>query len=184
MSSDRAVASFTTHADAGTRAATRSIAASIASPSASLVPRAELIEFRQELDGAPEDVFPFFADASNLERITPPWLNFKVLTPTPIAMHPGTLIDYRLRWRVVPVRWRTLISTWDPPHRFVDEQIRGPYRIWHHEHIFDRQGSRTVMRDRVHFLAPLARLSHPLVVRRDIERIFAYRRAAIGRIRL
>jgi len=142
--------------------------------------RAEAIEFRQVLPGTPAEIFPFFADAANLERITPPWLRFTVLTPAPIAMRPGTLIDYRLRWRVFPIRWRTLISTWDPPHRFVDEQIRGPYRIWHHEHTFERDGDTTVMRDRIHFLAPLSWISHPLTVRRDVERIFAHRREAIG----
>jgi len=163
----------------------RSAAISVASPSAGLIDRAELIEFRQELPGAPEEVFEFFADARNLELITPPWLRFKVLTrgadeSGEIEMRPGTLIDYRLSWRGIPIRWRTLISTWEPPFRFVDEQIRGPYRVWHHEHTFERKGDVTVMRDRVRFLAPLARMSHPLVVRRDVERIFAYRRAAIA----
>lgn len=157
-------------------------AISVESPSAALIDRAELIEFRQELPGTPEEIFPFFADALNLERITPPWLSFKVLTPAPIEMRPGTVIDYRLRWRIVPIRWRTLISTWEPPFRFVDEQIRGPYRVWHHEHIFERKGDMTVMRDCVRFLAPLSGISHPLIVRRDVERIFEHRRAAIGQV--
>ena len=154
--------------------------AEVASPSVALLDSAELIEFRQEIPGTPEEIFPFFADARNLGRITPPWLQFKVLTPGPIAMAPGTLIDYRLSWRRIPICWRTLISAWEPPFRFVDEQIRGPYRVWHHEHVFESKGHHTVMRDRVRFLAPLASISHPLVVRRDIERIFLYRRQVIA----
>ena len=90
-----------------------------------------VFEAAQVLPGRPQEVFPFFADALNLEAITPPWLNFKVLTAGPIEMREGALIDYRLRWRVFPVRWRTRIAMWEPPHRFVDEQLRGPYRRWH-----------------------------------------------------
>jgi len=145
---------------------------SMASPSSGVA----VFEATQVLPGPPSEVFPFFADAFNLEAITPPWLGFKVLTAPPIEMGLGTLIDYRLRWRVLPIRWRTRIAEWDPPHRFVDEQLRGPYRRWHHTHRFEPHRDGTLMTDRVEYLAPFAFMSHPLVVRRDVERIFAYRR--------
>lgn len=143
---------------------------------------ASLFESTQRFRGTPEEIFPFFADARNLEAITPPWLRFTVLTPRPIAMGVGALIDYRLRWRVVPIRWRTRIAAWEPSRRFVDEQIRGPYRLWHHEHTFESDGAFTLMRDRVHYRAPFAAIAHPLIVRRDVERIFAYRRDALERL--
>ncbi len=79
-------------------------------------------------------MFPFFADAHNLEAITPPLLRFQVITPRPIAMQVGTLIEYRLRVHGLPVRWQTLIQDWTPGERFVDAQLRGPYALWHHTH--------------------------------------------------
>ena len=82
------------------------------------------------------DVFPFFSDADNLERLTPPWLRFQVVTPGPIRLKVGTCIEYRLRIRGVPIRWISEITAWEPPHRFVDRQVRGPYRLWIHEHRF------------------------------------------------
>lgn len=100
------------------------------------------------------EVFAFFAEARNLEAITPPWLRFEVLTPEPIRMAAGTLVDYRLRLRGVPLSWRSEISAWEPPFRFVDEQTRGPYRLWVHEHTFESSGSFTVARDRVRYSAP------------------------------
>lgn len=130
----------------------------------------------------PEGVFPFFADAMNLERITPPWLRFEVLTPPPIDMHEGTLIDYRLRVHAVPIRWRTRITVWQPPFRFVDEQIRGPYRLWRHEHAFEEHEGGTIMRDTVQFRAPLGWLTHPLLVDRDVRAIFEYRRETLRTI--
>lgn len=133
------------------------------------------------LPGTPEEVFPFFADAGNLERITPPWLNFHLLTPGPIAMGAGTLIDYRLRLRGLPLRWRTLISEWQPPHRFVDCQIRGPYRLWRHEHTFEPRGGQTLCRDRVTYAHRGGPLLERLLVRPDLERIWAFRREALRR---
>ena len=83
-----------------------------------------------------DELFPFFAEARNLETLTPSWLSFKVLTPGPVEMRPGTLIDYRLAWHGLPLRWRTIIDVWEPPHRFVDRMLKGPYRLWVHEHTF------------------------------------------------
>jgi len=137
----------------------------------------------QRLPGPPEDVFPFFADARNLEAITPPWLGFRVVTDSPIDMRSGASIEYRLKLRGVPLRWRTRIAVWDPPHRFVDVQIAGPYRLWHHTHDFAADGAGgTVMRDTVRYaipFGPLGRLAHALVVRRDLDAIFGFRRTAV-----
>ena len=94
--------------------------------------RAHLLTREQRLPGAPEDVFPFFAAARNLEAITPPWLRFRVVTPEPVAMEMDALIAYRLRLHGVPVSWLTRIAAWEPGVRFVDVQVRGPYRLWHH----------------------------------------------------
>jgi len=125
-------------------------------------------------------VFPFFADAGNLEAITPPWVNFRILTPRPIEMRAGALIDYRIRVRGVPVRWRTRISAWDPPHRFVDEQLRGPYALWEHEHTFVEVDGGTVCRDRVRYRSPLGFILHPLVIDRDVRRIFEHRQVQVA----
>jgi hypothetical protein len=122
------------------------------------------------------EVFEFFSDAGNLEILTPPWLNFHIITPRPIAMHAGTLIDYRLRIRGVPAKWRTRISAWEPPFRFVDEQLRGPYRRWHHTHTFEERDGGTLCRDRVEYDMFGGWLINWLLVRRDVETIFAYRR--------
>lgn len=133
--------------------------------------------------GTPLDVvFPFFADARNLERLTPPWLKFEVITPEPIAMQAGTLIDYRLRLRGVPLRWRSEITLWDPPHRFVDEQRRGPYRAWIHEHRFTSVKGGTEVVDLVRYAVPGGRLVNLLFVARDVRRIFDYRSVALRRI--
>ena len=123
----------------------------------------------------PEEIFPFFAEARNLQRITPPWLKFEVLTAAPILMRTGTLIDYRLKVHGVPLRWRTEIAEWVPPHRFVDTQVRGPYRLWYHTHTFEARDGGTLCGDRVRYRAPGGGLIHWLFVRRDVERIFAYR---------
>ena len=122
------------------------------------------------------EVFAFFGDAHNLERITPPWVKFAVLTPAPIVMRPGILIDYRIRIHGVPVRWRTEISAWQPPFQFVDEQRRGPYRLWHHTHTFEEREGGTLCRDRVRYWPRGGALMNWLFVRKDVERIFEYRR--------
>lgn len=122
-----------------------------------------------------EKVFPFFADAANLQLITPPWLNFEIATPQPIEMAVGTMIDYRLRIRGIPARWRSEITEWEPPRRFVDEQRRGPYRLWRHEHTFEARDGGTLCRDHVKYAVPFDFLTHRWLVRPDIERIFAWR---------
>ena len=132
-----------------------------------------------------DEVFDFFAEARNLERLTPPWLTFAVLTPDPIPMHVGTLIDYKLRLHGIPFSWTTRIESWEPGQGFVDRQIAGPYGLWHHQHTFRAQGDTTVIGDTVDYALPLGRLgdlAHPLFVRRDVERIFAYRHEAAERL--
>lgn len=145
----------------------------------------ELTLRREQILEAPrERAFEFFSRAGNLEAITPPWLGFRVITPGPVEMAAGTLIDYRLRLHGMPVRWRSRIEEWDPPRRFVDRQIRGPYALWHHTHRFEEAGGgRTTMTDIVryaHRLGPLGSLAERVLVRRDLERIFDFRREAIG----
>jgi ligand-binding SRPBCC domain-containing protein len=122
-----------------------------------------------------DSVFAFFSDAANLERITPPWIRFHVVTPAPIHMRQGLLIDYKLRIRGVPMRWQSEITTWQPQAYFVDEQRRGPYRFWRHEHRFEPQGDQTKVIDDVHYAVPGGPLVHALLVRRDVEKIFTYR---------
>ncbi len=137
--------------------------------------RGYLLEARQELPGPPEAVFGFFAQAGNLNLITPPWLHFRIDTPSPIVMGVGTLIEYRIRLHGLPIRWRTKISEYDPPHAFTDEQISGPYRWWIHRHTFEARGNRTLMIDRVRYGVPLGALAHRLIVKRDLTGIFSYR---------
>lgn len=127
----------------------------------------------------PEELFPFFSDAANLDGITPPWLHFRIVTPQPLEMRAGTLIDYKLKVRGMPLRWRTRIREWQPPHRFVDEQLRGPYRLWIHEHLLEARDGGTLARDVVRYAVPLDFLVHPLFVRRDVESLFAFRQEAL-----
>ncbi len=122
-----------------------------------------------------EQVFPFFADAANLQRITPRWLHFEVLTPTPIQMRAGAMIDYRLRVRGIRLHWQTRISVWEPPVRFVDVQLRGPYRLWRHEHTFIEHEGGTICHDRIDYDMTLGPLVNRLFVRRDVRHIFRYR---------
>ena len=145
--------------------------------------RERILHRRQVLDVPIDEAFDFFSKAANLEAITPPFLRFRITTPGPIEMEVGALIRYRLRLRGVPVSWRTRIEAWDPPRGFVDRQLSGPYALWHHTHSFEAlDDSRTLMTDLVRYgqrFGPLGTLAEHLVVRRDLERIFDYRRDSI-----
>jgi hypothetical protein len=134
------------------------------------------------LPHAPETIFPFFGNAANLGTITPPWVSFHILTPQPIEMRPGTLIDYRLRVRGIPLRWRSEITVWEPPYRFVDEQLRGPYRQWIHEHRFEARDGGTLCTDTVRYAVWGGAIVNELFVRRDVETIFAYRNRRLAEI--
>jgi ligand-binding SRPBCC domain-containing protein len=128
------------------------------------------------------EVFDFFAKPENLELLTPPELGFTVLTPAPIAMRRGALIDYTIRIFAFRVRWRTMITEYEPQSKFVDEQLLGPYSFWHHTHTFAAVGDGTLIRDEVRYLlpfGPLGRLVRPLLVGPQLEKIFRYRRGVI-----
>jgi ligand-binding SRPBCC domain-containing protein len=125
-----------------------------------------------------DETFAFFADAGNLERLTPPWLNFRILTARPIAMGEGALIDYRIVLYGVPIPWRTRIDVWEPGVRFVDRQLWGPYAWWHHEHRFEAVPGGTRVMDHVEYV-PRMRWVSSGFVRRDVERIFSYRQEVL-----
>lgn len=129
-----------------------------------------------------DEVFAFFSEADNLERITPPWLSFRIATPGPIVMQVGTVIDYALKIRGVPVRWRSEITEWGPPYAFTDEQRRGPYRSWVHRHSFAEADGGTRVTDRVAYRVWGGRLFDRLFVRRDVERIFRFRQARLAEL--
>jgi len=129
-----------------------------------------------------EETFAFFADAANLEAITPPWLQFRILTP-PTRMEEGSLIEYRLRWRGVPLHWLTRIEEWRENECFVDQQIRGPYRLWHHQHTFTPVSGGTRVTDVVTYVlpfGPLGLLAHAALVGRDLDAIFDHRAERIA----
>ena len=145
--------------------------------------RAEMI-----VDLPREQVFNFYSDAMQLERITPPWLNFSVLTPLPIEMREGLLLDYRLKLHQIPIRWQTEICVWEPSVRFVDQQVKGPYKRWYHEHTFediedieDIEG-KTLVRDNVHYIPRGGKLIHRFMVQPDLEKIFRFRQDRLSEI--
>jgi ligand-binding SRPBCC domain-containing protein len=144
------------------------------------VPRTFRLRTSQLVARDLQTTFAFFADAANLQRLTPPLLDFVIATPLPIAMQQGTLIDYRLTLRGIPMRWRTLISVWEPPHRFVDEQLRGPYRYWRHEHRFTAMPEGTLVEDEVRYRVLGGALVNPLV-KRDLMAIFTFRQRELLR---
>jgi len=134
-----------------------------------------LLERRLVLDRDLDQVFEFFADPRNLEEITPPWLRFRVLSCSDEPIVAGTVIRYRLRLHGIPISWTSRIPVWEPPHRFVDEQLRGPYRRWVHTHTFERREGRTVVGDRVEYSVLGGALVNRFLVRRDVEAIFDHR---------
>jgi ligand-binding SRPBCC domain-containing protein len=128
----------------------------------------------------------FFAEAVNLEKITPPELRFRIVTAQPIQIQRDTQIEYRLRLFGLPFRWLTLISKWNPPYEFVDEQLHGPYRQWIHTHRFREQGCETMIEDEVAYrlpIFPLGEIGYPLI-RWQLARIFKYRQRAVSEMLL
>lgn len=146
--------------------------------------KTHLLERSQRVEVPVERAFAFYGDGRNLEPLTPPWLHFEVTTPGPLTLQAGTLLDYKLKLHRVPIRWTTLIEIWEPPLRFVDSQANGPYSLWEHTHLFEQDGDgATIIRDRVRYalpLGPLGAIAQRLFVRRDLERIFNYRRDAVA----
>jgi ligand-binding SRPBCC domain-containing protein len=139
----------------------------------------------QRIERPLPEVFAFFSDAVNLEALTPPFLRFRIITPLPIAMCVGARIDYRLSLWGVPLRWRSVISCFEPDRRFIDEQESGPYAQWHHLHEFEAEGRGTRMLDHVTYRLPfgaLGRLVHAIWVERQLRMIFDYRAAAVERL--
>lgn len=134
------------------------------------------------LPKAMKDVFAFFSQASNLQILTPPWLNFTILTPEPIEMRVGTLIDYRIKIHGLPIQWQTQISAWQPPYFFADRQLKGPYRFWDHQHRFEPCDHGTRCLDDVRYWPIGGSLIHRLFVRHDIVQIFAYRQEMLQRL--
>ena len=142
------------------------------------------LEREQWLPKPIEEVFTFFSRPENLQVITPPWLDFRMVE-APQDLMKGSLIRYRLRWRWMPIRWTTEITEWNPPCRFEDREISGPYALWNHEHDFTAEKGGTTMHDRVTYALPfgfVGRLAHPLFVGRDLERIFDFRAATMRRL--
>lgn len=142
-----------------------------------------LLRHKTRIDAPLSEVFEFFSKAENLSLITPAGMEFDIVTPVPVTMGPGTVIDYKIKLGPVPMSWRTVIEDWQPGRKFVDAQHRGPYRCWWHEHHFEADGDTTLMEDRVYYTPPLGllgRLSNRLFVRRMLGEIFSYREQAIG----
>ncbi len=146
--------------------------------------KVHVLERSQRVEVPVEAAFAFYGDALNLEPLTPPWLHFEVTNPEGLELREGALLDYRLKLHGVPIRWQTLIKTWEAPDRFVDVQLEGPYSLWEHTHTFEpTEDGATVIHDRVRYaipFGPLGAIAHRLFVRRDLRRIFDYRRDAVA----
>jgi ligand-binding SRPBCC domain-containing protein len=138
---------------------------------------------RQEVPAPLEEVWPFFATPENLEEMTPDALRMTIITPKPLVMKDGALFDYVVQTHGVPMRWTTYIAEYEPPHRFVDVQLKGPYSLWHHTHTFESlPNGGTAIEDTVRYampFGPLGAIAHALLVKRDLESIFAYRHKMI-----
>jgi len=143
-----------------------------------------VLEARVWLGRPRADVFAFFADPANLARLTPPSLRVRLLTPAPV-MGAGTVLDYELRWLGLPIRWRAFVREYDPPYRFLDVQLRGPYARWEHRHRFLEADAGTVVEDRVVYRLPLGvvgRAAHAVLVERQLRAAWAYRTRRLGEL--
>lgn len=138
-------------------------------------PKASVLKTETFIPRPLDEVFEFFSNAENLETLTPKTLGFTILTPTPIPMTTGTLIDYRIRIHGIPVKWKTEILLWDPPRQFIDMQLKGPYRLWHHLHTFKEVEGGVQMTDIVHYVSPFHAIMDRLYIRNQVKEIFAYR---------
>lgn len=142
------------------------------------------LEYETRIDAPLTEVFDFFSRAENLQALTPPYLHFKILTPLPIVMGQGILIDYQIKLLGIPFKWRTEISVWEPPMKFVDRQLAGPYAHWVHTHEFRAEGNLTYMKDTIAFRSPGGRflewIPHLLFVKRSVNAIFQYRQQALN----
>jgi hypothetical protein len=148
----------------------------------SMTAKPSVLERSQFLPRTRSEIFSFFADAANLQRLTPSSLGFEILTPSPIEMKAGALIDYRLHLFGIPFRWRTRIEEFTPETRFVDVQLKGPYALWHHEHDFEDAPGGTLVHDRVRYrvgFGPFGRVARALMVDRQLARIFDFRRSTL-----
>ena len=144
-----------------------------------------IVHFEQQVPRGLTEVFAFFSRAENLEAITPPWLNFKIRAVAPQPVQKGTIISYSLRVHGIPLRWTSEIVEWEPPHRFVDVQLSGPYKLWRHEHRFESRDGGTVISDTVVLALPLGvlgRLAYKIKVQSDVQKIFAFREGKIRSI--
>jgi len=125
-------------------------------------------------------VFEFFANPGNLDRLTPAWLKFAILKPATCEIKQGALLDYRLRIRGMPIRWQSEIAVWEPPHRFVDRQTKGPYSLWVHEHTFGERDNGTLVEDNVEYAVPGGTIVQKFLVAPDLDRIFNYRHKVLA----
>ena len=140
------------------------------------------LAFTQQVARPLLDVFDFFSRAENLEVLTPPWLNFKILSAAPRPVQQGTLINYSLRVHGIPLRWTSEIVEWEPPHRFVDLQLRGPYKMWRHEHRFEARDGGTLISDTINLSLPLGllgQLAYKIKVQSDVQEIFTFRKEKV-----
>jgi ligand-binding SRPBCC domain-containing protein len=145
----------------------------------------EIFRQLQQFKQNPADLFPFFASPENLQLITPHWLKFKIRTQLPVDMHESAIIDYSLQLHGLPVFWRSMIRNWSPPNEFTDTQIKGPFKLWTHRHQLITNSEGTLMIDTVHYQVPggpFAGLINRMYVRRDVARIFAYRKQVLAEL--